>query len=173
MIVLGNSHTFDGSELPVRYLIFFFVSACQNLCSHGNSIVCSQMLLKFGLVYSRLMSDIYKVCVFLTFCTFSIIDAILFLETGDDDATAAFGLLAMKHLVDALDDPKLDFDPKRVLCSIASSSIFPISVQIPKDLQRENLKNKFAAGLVGRSIFVMCSNSYLFHTLRSSCRNYV
>jgi hypothetical protein len=62
-IVLGNSHTFDGSELPVRYLIIFFGSACQNLCSHGNSIACSQMLLKFGLVYSRLMSDIYKVCV--------------------------------------------------------------------------------------------------------------
>ena len=35
-------------------------------------------------------------------------------ETGDDDATAAFGLLAVNYLVDALEDPKLDFGPKRV-----------------------------------------------------------
>ena len=72
---------------------------------------CSQMLLKFGLVYSRLTSDVSKVCVSLTF-VLSIIDATVS-ETGDDDATAAFGLLAVKYLVDALEDPKLDFDSKR------------------------------------------------------------
>ena len=58
------------------------------------------------------MSDVYKVCVSLIF-VLSIIDATVS-ETGDDDATAAFGLLAVEHLVDALEDPKLDFDPKRV-----------------------------------------------------------
>ena len=57
------------------------------------------------------MSDVCKVCVSLTF-VLSIIDATVS-ETGDDDATAAFGLLAVEHLVDALQDPKLDFDPKR------------------------------------------------------------
>ena len=72
----------------------------------------SQMLLKFGLVSLRLMSDVYKVCIFLNF-VLSIIDATVS-ETGDDDATAAFGLLAVKYLVDALEDPKLDFSPKRV-----------------------------------------------------------
>ena len=50
--------------------------------------------------------------VFLTF-VLSIIDAIV-TETGDDDATAAFGLLAVKYLVDALEDLKLDFSPKPV-----------------------------------------------------------
>lgn len=35
-------------------------------------------------------------------------------ETGDDDATAAFGLRAVKHLVDALEDIKLDFAPKQI-----------------------------------------------------------
>jgi hypothetical protein len=35
-------------------------------------------------------------------------------ETGDDDATAAFGLLAVRYLIDALEDPNLDFGPKRV-----------------------------------------------------------
>ena len=73
---------------------------------------CSQMLLKFGLVYSRLMSDIYKVCVSLTFVPVIIEGTVS--ETGDDDATAAFGLLAVKYLVEALEDPKLDFDPKRI-----------------------------------------------------------
>ena len=34
---------------------------------------------------------------------------------------------------------------------------------IPKDLQRDNLKNKFAAGLVGRSISALCQYIYLFH----------
>jgi hypothetical protein len=29
-IVLGNTHTFDGSELPVRYKVSFLVTACQN-----------------------------------------------------------------------------------------------------------------------------------------------
>ena len=39
-------------------------------------------------------------------------------ETRNDDATAAFGLvLAVKYLVDALEDPKLDFSPKRVSSS--------------------------------------------------------
>ena len=70
------------------------------------------MLLKFGPVYSRLTSDAYKVCVSLTF-VLSIFDATVS-ETGDDDATAAFGLLAVKYLVDALEDPKLNFGPKRV-----------------------------------------------------------
>jgi hypothetical protein len=63
----------------------------------------------------------------LTFCTFSIIDAILFSETGDDDATAALGLLAVKHLVDALDDPKLDFDPKRVPARASPVDTIPSS----------------------------------------------
>jgi hypothetical protein len=58
------------------------------------------------------MSDVYKVCVSLTIVLI-VIDATV-LETGDDDATAAFGLLAVKYLVDALEDPKLDFGPKRV-----------------------------------------------------------
>ena len=70
------------------------------------------MLLKLGLVYSRLMSVVYKVWVSPTF-VLTIIDATV-PETGDDDATAAFGLLAVKYLVDALEDPKLDFGPKRV-----------------------------------------------------------
>ena len=49
----------------------------------------------------------------------------------------------------------------------------PSAYLIPKDLQRDNLKNKFAAGLVGRSISAMCSNAYLFHSLRSSRQNFV
>lgn len=72
------------------------------------------MLLKFGLVYSRLMSDVYKVCISLTFVLYFQLLMRLSSETGDDDATAAFGLLAVKYLVDALEDPKLDFGPKRV-----------------------------------------------------------
>ena len=44
---------------------------------------------------------------------------------------------------------------------------------IPKDLQCDNLKNKFAASFVGRSITVMCQDAYLFHSLRSSCQNFV
>ena len=35
-------------------------------------------------------------------------------ETGNDDATATFGLLAVNYLVDALEDPNLDFGPKLV-----------------------------------------------------------
>lgn len=35
-------------------------------------------------------------------------------ETSDDDATATFGLLAVKYLIDAVEDPKLDFGRKRV-----------------------------------------------------------
>ncbi|KAF8817190.1 hypothetical protein BYT27DRAFT_7205042 [Phlegmacium glaucopus] len=37
-----------------------------------------------------------------------------FQETGDDDASAMFGLRAVKYLVDALEDSELDFVPKRV-----------------------------------------------------------
>ena len=44
---------------------------------------------------------------------------------------------------------------------------------IPKDLQHDNLKNKFAASFVGRSITVMCWDAYLFHSLRSSHQNFV
>ena len=39
---------------------------------------------------------------------------------------------------------------------------------IPKDLQHRNLMNEFAAGFVGRSISIMRSNTHLFHSLRSS-----
>ena len=106
-IMLGNSHMLDGSELPVRFK--FCICLPDMLMEFYR---CSQMLLKFGLVYSRLMSDVYKVYVSLTF-VLTLIDATVS-ETCDDDATAAFGLLAVKYLVDALEDPKLDFGPKRV-----------------------------------------------------------
>ena len=57
-IVLSTSHTFDGCELPVGYnfFIYYFPPRCL-----WHSHRCSQLLLKFGLVYSRLMLDICKV----------------------------------------------------------------------------------------------------------------
>ena len=67
--------------------------------------------------------------------------------------------------------------PSSANISNPPSSIYPNSVsspiptQIPKD--RENSKNKFAAGLVGRSISYMCLISYLFHSLRSSRQNII
>lgn len=93
---------------------------------------CSRMLLTFGLVYSRLMSDVYKVLVSLTFLlTFG--DATVS-ETGDDDATAAFGLLAVKYLVDALEDPKLDFGPKpvRTTASVPVENVPSSDDPVPK-----------------------------------------
>ena len=61
---------------------------------------------------------------------------------------------------------------KRLPPSIYPKSVSsPIPTQIPKD--RENSKNKLAAGLVGRSISYMCLISYLFHSLRSSRQNII
>ena len=66
------------------------------------------------------------------------------------------------------------WQPYNSIPSSASSRSPPPSLHlIPKDLQRDNLKNKFAAGLVGRSISVMCRDACLFHSLRSSRQNFV
>jgi hypothetical protein len=91
------------------------------------------MLSKFGLDYSRLMSDAYKVCVSLFNLVLIIIDAIVS-ETGDDDATAAFGLLAVRYLVDALEDPNLGFGPKRVQATtpVSVNTIPSSDVVFPK-----------------------------------------
>ena len=68
-IVLGTSRMFDGAELPVRYKFSFLLL----LRMFTEFYCCSQMLLKSGLVYSRQMSDVCKVCVFPAFIL-SIID---------------------------------------------------------------------------------------------------
>ena len=61
------------------------------------------------------------------------------------------------------------WQPYNCIPSSASNRSPPPSLYlIPKDSQRDNLKNKFAAGLVGRSISAMSKNAYLFHSLRSS-----
>lgn len=59
-----------------------------------------------------------------------IIDATLS-ETGDDDATTAFGLVAVRYLVDALEDPNLNFGPKRVQ-SVPVDTISSSDVIFPK-----------------------------------------
>jgi hypothetical protein len=65
-----------------------------------------------------------KVCAFLA-CILSIIDyrCVFFTETGGDDATAAFGLLAVKYLIDTLEDPKLDFVPTRAPVTAPTSPV--------------------------------------------------
>jgi hypothetical protein len=58
--------------------------------------------------------------------------------------------------------------PDCIPAGTSNRSSPPSIYLIPKDLQRYNLKNEFAAGLVGRSISALCQNTYLFHLLRSS-----
>ena len=66
------------------------------------------------------------------------------------------------------------WQPYNSIATSAPNRSPPPSVNlIPKDLQRDNLKNKFAAGLVGRSISACTKMHILFHSLRSSRQNIV
>ena len=51
-----------------------------------------------------------------------------------------------------------DLSRLRSVASSSSTFIIPTQSQTPKDLQRESSKNKFAAGLVGRSTSLIWSN---------------
>ena len=63
-----------------------------------------------------------------------------------------------------------DLNRLRSVASSSGSTVFHIPTQTPKDLQRESSKNKFAAGLVGRSISLIWlesrqRNLHLFYFL--------